>query len=185
MLPNASNKEAHRASMGRPKAVPFITNGCLGRLEVTLETGVMIIEWEQKLRTQITSRLLSMHIQIRYGGDPIMGIESARYYPPIINEYEATSSCCLYMHMSDMSHHSASTLSYPITEVTLVNARGEFITYSKDLIPQLSTIYTVTLRVELMNTRLQMNARLQMQNSSPTAVSFVGESDTGWSFELI
>ncbi|KAG0000591.1 hypothetical protein BGZ65_004229 [Modicella reniformis] len=128
---------------------------------VTIETGVTVAELDAALRAHnpplaVPSNVLP--IDVRYGGILTMGCHG-----PSVN---ARSMC-------DM-----------ITEMTILNADGDLVTYSEAKDPEafsaacvnlglLGIIYTVTLKVETMNTRLRV------KDSYPTLENLLDGPDAG------
>ncbi|KAK3813672.1 MAG: hypothetical protein JOS17DRAFT_761261 [Linnemannia elongata] len=120
---------------------------------VTLETGVLVSQLDTFLRRHNPPLALPSQvvpIVVRFGGLLTMGCHGASL--------------------------NSRTLSDSITEMTIVNARGELVTYSAAKDPEafnvaclnlglLGIIYTATIKVE------EMNTRLRMTDSLPTLTS--------------
>ncbi|KAG0209188.1 hypothetical protein BGX28_010475 [Mortierella sp. GBA30] len=128
---------------------------------VTIETGVLVSELDMFLRNHNPPLALPSNVLpdvVRYGGILTMGCHG-----PTINGRT----------MSDM-----------ITEMTIVNAEGELVSYSEAKDPEafsaaclnlglLGIIYTATLKVEVMLTRLRM------MDSYPTLDEIFRAPDAG------
>ncbi|KAF8984944.1 hypothetical protein BGZ46_006431 [Entomortierella lignicola] len=128
---------------------------------VKIETGVTVEELDLSLRSHNPPLALPSNVlptSVRYGGVLTMGCHGP-----------STRSRT----MSDM-----------IIELVILNAEGELVTYSEDRDPEafnvaclnlglLGIIYTVTLRVEV------MNARLLVRDSNPTFKTALEAPDAG------
>ncbi|KAF9574078.1 hypothetical protein EC968_007470 [Mortierella alpina] len=111
---------------------------------VTIETGVLVSELDQFLRQHNPPLALPSNVVpgvVRYGGILTMGCHGGSI--------------------------NARTMCDMITEMTIINAEGELVTYNEAKDPEafnaaclnlglLGMIYTATLKVEVMNTRLRM-----------------------------
>ncbi|OAQ26459.1 FAD-binding domain-containing protein [Linnemannia elongata AG-77] len=120
---------------------------------VTLETGVLVSQLDAFLRAHNPPLAVSSMVLpdvVRFGGILTMGCHGAGL--------------------------NSRTLSDTITEMTIVNARGELVTYSAAKDPEafnvaclnlglLGIIYTATIKVE------EMNTRLRVTDSYPTLTS--------------
>ncbi|KAF9428454.1 hypothetical protein BGZ94_002331 [Podila epigama] len=128
---------------------------------VTIETGVLVSELDDFLRDHNPPLALPSNVVpgvVRYGGVLSMGCHGASI--------------------------SSSTMSDMITEMTILNAKGELVTYTeaKDHeafsaaclnLGLLGIIYTATLKVEVMNTRLRA------LDSNPSLDALFGGADAG------
>ncbi|KAF9100116.1 hypothetical protein BGX23_006080 [Mortierella sp. AD031] len=128
---------------------------------VTIETGVLVSELDLFLRRHNPPLALPSNVLpdvVRYGGVLTMGCHGASL--------------------------NARTMCDMVTEMTIVNARGELVTYSEAKDPEafnaaclnlglLGIIYTATLRVEVMNTRLRV------KDSYPTLSSLFQGPEAG------
>ncbi|GJJ72195.1 hypothetical protein EMPS_04552 [Entomortierella parvispora] len=126
---------------------------------VTIETGVLIEDLDLYLRQHNPPLTLPSNVLVgcvRYGGVLTMGTHGASV--------------------------NSSTMSDMVTEMTIVNAHGELVTYSEAVDPEafnaaclnlglLGLIYTATLKVELMQTRMRV------RDSYPRLDSIFNTSD--------
>ncbi|KAF8953298.1 hypothetical protein BGZ52_000056 [Haplosporangium bisporale] len=117
---------------------------CEDGYTVTIEMGVLVSELDNVLRQHNPPLSLPSNVVpgvVRYGGVLTMGCHGASV--------------------------NASTVSDMITEMTIVNAKGELVTYSEAKDPEafsaaclnlglLGIVYTATLKVEVSNTRLRV-----------------------------
>ncbi|KAG0302417.1 D-arabinono-1,4-lactone oxidase, partial [Dissophora globulifera] len=137
-----------------------------GQWTVKIEMGVTIEELDVFLRQNDTPLALATNVlidDVRYGGVLTMGCHG-----PMFN----------FRTLSDL-----------ITELTIVNANGDLVTYSENGDPAafsaaclnlglLGIIYTATMRVEPMTTRLLM------KDLNPTLESVFGSADGGIGLSL-
>ncbi|KAF9387614.1 hypothetical protein CPB97_002330 [Podila verticillata] len=134
---------------------------CEDGYTVTIEMGVLVSELDNVLRQHNPPLSLPSNVLpdvVRYGGVLTMGCHGASI--------------------------NASTVSDMITEMTIVNAKGELVTYSEAKDPEafsaaslnlglLGIVYTATLKVEVSNTRLRVT------DSYPSLESLFHGPDAG------
>ncbi|KAF9439347.1 hypothetical protein BGZ76_000008 [Entomortierella beljakovae] len=167
----ANNKKIRCAGTGHSWCTSSITDGYLVSVNgmnkihppeetnhgwsVRIESGVTIAELDLSLKAHNPPLAIStspLPTSVRYGGVLSMGCHG-----PTIN---------------------ASTMSDLITEIAILNGEGNLVTYSEEKDPQafnaacvnlglLGIIYTVTLRVEVMSTRLRV------RDSNPSFLDFL------------
>ncbi|KAG0332424.1 hypothetical protein BG000_010024 [Podila horticola] len=128
---------------------------------VTIEMGVLVSELDNALRQNNPPLALPSNVvpdEVRYGGILTMGCHGAST--------------------------NARTMSDMITEMTIVNAKSEVVTYSETKDPEafsaaclnlglFGIVYTATLKVEVMNTRLRVT------DSYPSLKSLFHGPDAG------
>ncbi|KAG0360908.1 hypothetical protein BG005_009627 [Podila minutissima] len=174
---NAHNKKIRCAGSGHSWSTTASTNDYLVDVKgmnkihtpvaseegwtVTIEMGVLVSELDNALRQNNPPLSLPSNVVpdcVSYGGTLTMGCHGASI--------------------------SARTMSDMITEMKIVNAMGELVTYSETKDPEafsaaclnlglLGIIYTATLKVEAMNTRLRV------MDSYPTLKSVFHGADAG------